>query len=250
MSEAEKQFILSIDQAYSNAIQLVNNQNVPTNPKDINTTINISELSVRRIVSFFKLVPDFRDLPHKLTLKLLKHNIMNLLQVHGVISFNRTENIFKQPNTDDVPFNADSLKVCYGEEIAKIIIETTNNFNDLCRENMTFIRILMLIIVFDPENDCLEPNEKLLITELENKYFEMLYSCICEKYGKVNAEVTVKSLILELNKIKSLSKFFKEKIDENSNHEKIHPLMLEVFSIENTKSQTVEIAEIISLLNM
>ena len=55
-------------------------------------------------------------------LKLLKQSMMNLLQIHGVNSFNRKENTFKQPDTDDVPFTAESLKTTYGEEMYKVTI--------------------------------------------------------------------------------------------------------------------------------
>ena len=241
MNDLELQLVNSVQEAYTNAIQLVDRQNLISLTKDITATINVTELSVRRIITFFKHVPDFRDLSHKLSLKLLKQNMMNLLQVHGVTSFNRSEGTFKQPGTGDAPFTVESLEITYGAEISKVIVDTTNNLSDLCQENMILINILMLVVLFDPENDSLDADERILVESIENKYITLLYACICDRLGKSCAESTLNGIIFELSKIKSLSVLFKKAVAENSNHEKIQPLMQEVFSLNDTNTLTTEI---------
>lgn len=231
ISEIERLQVSAIKEAYAHAIQLVRSQGLPSNSKDINTTINITELGVRRIIFFFKLISDFRDLPHDLMLKILKQNMMSLLQIHGVNSYNRKENTFKQPDTDDVPFTAESLKTTYGEEIYQITMSITNNLYDLCNGNMTFIKIIMLVVLFDPQNEWLNASEKILIEELQNKYVTLLYSYMCDNFGTSNAEFTFKGLIFELNKINDLSKLFERAVVEKSNYEEVRPLMQEVFCL-------------------
>jgi hypothetical protein len=239
MSALSRHQITAINSAYTNAIQLVRSQNLPSNTKDINTTINVTELGVRRIIYFFKLISDFRDLSQDLMLKLLKQNMMSLLQIHGVNSFNRAENTFKQPDTDDIPFTAESLKATYGEEIYTISMGITNNLYDLCNKNMTFVKIVMLVVLFDSQNSALTEKERLLVEQLQNKYVTLLYSCMCEQYnGFDSAEVAFKGLIFELNKINDLSKIFGKAIVEKSNLEEVRPLMQEVFSLSSSNHIT------------
>ena len=226
----------AIKEAYSHAIQLVRSQGLPGNSKDINTTINITELGVRRIIFFFKLISDFHDLPHDLMQKILKQNMMSLLQIHGVNSYDRSQNTFKQPDTDDVPFTAESLKITYGDEIYQITMSITNNLYDLCNGNMTFIKIVMLVVLFDPQNEWLDASEKIFIEELQNKYVTLLYSYMCNNFGTSHAEFTFKGLIFELNKINDLSKLFERAVVEKSNFEEVRPLMQEVFCLSNANT--------------
>jgi hypothetical protein len=236
MTDLEHQQVNAIKEAYSHAIQLVRSQGLPCNSKDINTTINITELGVRRIIFFFKLISDFRDLPHDLMLKILKQNMMSLLQIHGVNSYDRSQNTFKQPDTDDVPFTAESLKSTYGDEIYQITMSITNNLYDLCNGNMSFIKIVMLVVLFDPQNEWLDASEKILIEELQNKYVTLLYSYMCNNFGSSHAEFTFKGLIFELNKINDLSKLFERAVVEKSNYEEVRPLMQEVFCLSNANT--------------
>lgn len=82
VTELEKTQISAILEAYKQAIKLVKAQGIPKSSEDINTTINLTELGVRRLIFFFKLISDFRNLDHDLMVKLLKKNMMNLIQIH------------------------------------------------------------------------------------------------------------------------------------------------------------------------
>lgn len=82
VTELEKNQISAILEAYKQAIKLVKAQGIPKSSEDINTTINLTELGVRRLIFFFKLISDFRNLDHDLMVKLLKKNMMNLIQIH------------------------------------------------------------------------------------------------------------------------------------------------------------------------
>ncbi len=233
VSAEDREQVSIIKEAYTKAVHLARTQGLASDCTDINTTINITEMGVRRIIFFFKLIPNFHDLPHDLMLKLLKQNMMSLLQIHGVNSYDRTQNTFKQPDTDDVPFTAESLKTTYGDEIYQITMSITNNLHDLCNGNMTFIKIAMLVVLFDPQNEWLDASEKIFIEELQNKYVTLLYSYMCNNFGTSHAEFTFKGLIFELNKINDLSKLFERAVVEKSNFEEVRPLMQEVFCLSN-----------------
>ena len=231
ISSLQKQQIDAIRQAYSQAIFLVKSQGVPKSIKDINTTINITELAVRRIIFYFKLISDFRNLPHDLMVTLLKNSMMSLLQIHGIHSYNKVDHTFKEPNTDDVPFSANSLEAVYGPDVYKIAMGVTRSLFDICDGDLTHIKVLMLIVLFEPSNEYLSKEEKSLIGDLQNKYITLLYAFLKDKFGSPKAELVYKSITFELGKIIELSKWFEKTVTERSNHEFVRPLMKEVLSI-------------------
>lgn len=87
MTELERTQISAILEAYKQAIRLVKAQGIPKSSEDINATINLTELGVRRLIFYFKLINDFRNLDHDLMVKLLKKNMMNLIQIQVEIFF-------------------------------------------------------------------------------------------------------------------------------------------------------------------
>jgi hypothetical protein len=231
MTNLEHQQVNAIKEAYSRAIQLEQS----STSKDI----QLIELSVRRIIFFFKLISDFRDLPHDLMLKLLKQNMINLLQIHVVNSYDPSQNTFKQPDTDDVPFTFTAQSFTYGNDIYQITMSITNNLHDLCNGNMSFIKIVMMVVLFDPKNERLDASEKIQIEDLQNKYVTLLYSYMCFMFGMSHAEYTFKGLIFELNKINDLSEFLERtagEVVEKSNYEVVRQLMQKDFCLSNANT--------------
>jgi len=231
MGDLQLKQIEAIQQAYKQAIQLVKAQGLPKNSQDINTTINLTELAVRRVIFYFKLISDFRELKHDLMVVLLKFNMMGLLQIHGINSYNKEENTFKEPDTDDTPFSAQSIESVYGTSVYELSISITRNLFDLCAGDMTHIKILMLIVLFDPYNDKLSDSEKTTVAKLQNKYVSLLHAYLCDLMGSPQAEQTFKAILIEISKINDLGKWFEKTVAEKSSCDFVRPLMKEVFGI-------------------
>lgn len=98
VTDLERKQIEAIQVAYKQAIQLVKAQGIPKTSEDLNTTINLTELGVRRLIFFFKLISDFRNLDHDLMVKLLKRNMMNLIQIHVRIFIIQPNFVMKNKN--------------------------------------------------------------------------------------------------------------------------------------------------------
>lgn len=227
----EKSALEAIRTAYRKAIQLVKAYGQPKDSDNINDTINLTELGVRRIIFYFKLISDFRNLNHDIMVKLLKNNMMTIIQLHGINSYNKQENCFKEPHTDDTPFTADSLRSVYGDEVYQKIINITINLHDLCQGDMVYIKLLMLIVLFDPSNDALTADERVDIKNLQEKYMNLTFSSLCDRFGCVNkANLVLKGMLFEANKINDLAKWFERTVVEKCDSEFVRPLMKEVFS--------------------
>lgn len=222
--------VTTIDEAYRHAIQLVKAQGAPSSIVDMETTINVTELAVRRIIYFFKMISDFRQLEHDLMAALLKFSMMKLLQIHGVNSYNKQDNTFKEPNTDDVAFPANSLEGVYGPETYRTVMSITTNLCDLCEGNNVFLKIIMLITLFDPLNSALSADEKTRVEELQSKYISLLYSHLRDYFGSPKAELKYKGFLFEMSKVTELSSWFEKTVAEQANQDSIRPLMKEVFS--------------------
>jgi len=233
LTEPQRKTIEFISKAYKDAIQLVKAQGLPKLSEDINTTINLTELAVRRIINYFKLIPDFAELKHDLMINLLKSNMMSMLQIHGVNSYNKIDDSFREPDTDDTPYMANSLEAVYGRDIYQLSVGITRNLYDVANSDTTHIKLLMLIVLFDPLNRSLTPAEIQHVTKIQNKYVTLLYSFLGDMLGLHRADLAFKTIIFEMNRINELSKWFKTTIDEKSNADIIRPLMIEIFSIQN-----------------
>lgn len=241
-TKLESSTVEAIRRAYRQAIQLVKAHGQPNNSDNINDTINLTELGVRRIIFYFKLISDFRNLDHDLMVKLLKQNMMNIIQLHGINSYNKADNSFKEPDTDDTPFSAESLQSVYGEDVYKKIINITVNLYDLCHGDMVYIKLLMLVILFDPQNDLLTSDEKVFIKSLQDKYLNLMYASLCEKLGCTNkAGLVLKGMLFEANKISDLARWFERTVQEKSDSEYVRPLMKEVLSLpqDNTPPSSI-----------
>nr|ASL70576.1 nuclear receptor [Brachionus plicatilis] len=227
----ERTAIDAIRKAYKQAIQLVKAYGQPKDSDNINDTINLTELGVRRIIFYFKLISDFRNLNHDLMVKLLKQNMMTIIQIHGINSYNKQENSFKEPDTDDTPFAADSLKSVYGDEVYHKIITITVNLHDLCQGDLVYIKLLMLIILFDPINDTLNASERVMIKSLQEKYMNLTFASLCDRLAcAAKANLVLKSMLFEVNKISDLARWFERTVVERSDSEFVRPLMKEIFS--------------------
>lgn len=157
--------------------------------------------------------------------------ILKIEYFKGVNSYNREEDTFKEPDSDDTPFAASSLESIYGPDIYKLTIGITKNLFGLCDGDTTYIKVLLLIVLFDPMNDQLTDTERDQIIKLQNKYVTLFHAYMCENFGKEKGSITFKSIIYEMNKVNDLAAWFEKVVAEKSNYEYVRPLMKEVFSL-------------------
>lgn len=170
--------------------------------------------------------------------KLLKHNMMSLLQVHGVNSYDRVNKTFQEPGTDDTPFAADSLRDVYGAQIYELIMTINENLHATSNGDMTHVKLIMLIVVFDPSNPNLSESERSRVSELLDKYVGLLHAYMNDKFGTERTQYLFKEILFEVNRIGDLAAWFERTVAENSNYDYIRPLMKEVFSFSSTCGST------------
>jgi hypothetical protein len=235
MSNLEKQTLTTILEAYKQAIKITQAQNIQKTSTNEAAKTTLTEMSVRRLTFFFKLITDFRELSNDLMVKLLKKNMMNLIQIQGVNSYDPNENTFKEANTDDTPVSGASIELVYGPDIYKHIMGTFKTLHDLCNGDMTYMKLLLLIILFDPQVESLSLVEKAQIMKIQNKYVNLMFTYLCSQFkeNSQKAFLVFKSIIYEVNKVKDLSSWFEatgmpKQGDEFMNSDSLPELLFDV----------------------
>lgn len=235
MSNLEKQTLTTILEAYKQAIKITQAQNIQKSSTNEAAKTTLTEMSVRRLTFFFKLITDFRELSNDLMVKLLKKNMMNLIQIQGVNSYDPKENTFKEANTDDTPVSGASIELVYGPDIYKHIMGTFKALHDLCNGDMTYMKLLLLIILFDPQVESLSLVEKAQIMKIQNKYVNLMFTYLCSQFkeNSQKAFLVFKSIIYEVNKVKDISSWFEatgmpKQGDEFMNSDSLPELLFDV----------------------
>lgn len=147
----------------------------------------------------------------------------------------KINNTFKEPDSNDTPFSADSLETVYGKEVYQLTITITKNLCDINYPDKAHIKLLMLICLFDPYCEDLVGLDRKKVQYHQNKYVKLLYSHLCDSQGLEDGDKSFKAITNEINKIDDLSKWFKTTVDEKSHQEFVRPLMIEIFALNKQK---------------
>jgi hypothetical protein len=233
LTDDEHALLDLIEQSYSVAVGKISTDTKMNNITDVTTTINVTELAVRRLVYLFKMNEDFKSLPSSVNVVLLKGCMMEILLIHGAIAYNRENNSFKEPNTQSAEaFNAASLKSTYGDEIYQNIITITSGLYDLCEQHFLIIKIMLFVVLFTPEREGLAMDEQALVAKLHHKYTHFLYAYMCSLFAWPAAQLKYASFISLLSQINQLGAEFRKIVVDSSQPDMVHGLMREVFSIK------------------
>ena len=242
LSDEQKETIKLVQTAYNQSVELVKAINVPRGVDKLDTLVNLYELPFRRLLIFFKKVPDYSQLPEQLSCKLLIGNWMKLLLINAVASFDKEKNAFKVSLTDDVSFEIDSIRENYGAEALGNLLDITNHLYSLLDGNFVFQKILLLVAIFDTSSsasaaavDNWSAEEKSTVEQVQSKYLALLYAYSRECFGSPRAELNYKEFILQLSKLNDLSRLLLRTTEERVDAIKIRPLMRELLLLPRCK---------------
>jgi hypothetical protein len=245
LTEEEQKLLKSIEKAYEIAILNVTFENSSTSlvsPHDVDASVNVSEIPVRRLVNFFKFNVDFLSLSQDTQTIALKGCMMELLLIHAGITYDPQSNSFRDPSkTNSCHFEFNSLRNTYKEEKYQRIMNIAKKFYDLCEGNFLIIKIMFFLALFKLENDGIRQSESEKLRKLNIKYTKFLhkYMQTCFVYPRCDLKFgEFAGLMREVN---SLSIEFRKIVVENSNPVNISGLMKEVFSLpeNNTNNSGV-----------
>jgi hypothetical protein len=190
LSTEEDDLINTINESYSTAIS--------TSIADQKSTqLNfICENSVQILSNYFKLNADYQNLSQETQKILFKWRLADLIILHYSIATDH--------HSVDFENNEHSLEKCVGKEKFAQIIELANDFLDICEENQVIIKLMLLVLIFDPENDLIsrkQSNDIDLIRSLHVKYSNLLYKYICSWFDYPVAILKFSHLVCLLREV-------------------------------------------------
>ncbi|XP_069139037.1 vitamin D3 receptor B-like isoform X2 [Argopecten irradians] len=225
----EKKLISDVTMAYKETLAsyaVEQHVNQEENYSNLNDIVNNSEVAVRRLIKFVKLLTDFKKLSQENQIAALKACVLNTLLLRSV-NFYDVENDAWLTPTGSIPTNI--LKQATGHH------QLHDNHTSYCRslkaiaqDDEYIMAILQMIIIFRPDGVNLEHRHE--VSDLQDKYLLLLKHYLESSFSYLHAHIVFSSLLRKFNELQKIGDEH-AKIVLQVNASQIEPLMLEVLNL-------------------
>lgn len=208
LSNDDENFIETLVLNYEQAVSSVSVVPGDTIPNTTTALLNVSEIPVRRLINYLKLNNDFKCLTESLRVILLKNRMIEMLLVHSGLAYNLESNSFHEPGTPSLPFNVNTLSTVYGEENFENIMQISKSLFELCENNLTIIKILILLSLYYYYNEnttSLDQTQLLIVNELKAKYLKIFEGYVCKCFGIEQGKIKVSNVGPLLDRIRLMA---------------------------------------------
>jgi hypothetical protein len=240
LTHEEDKLLKSIDEAYKISVDKVSfeppSKTISTH--DVDATINVTEIAVRRFVNFFKLNIDFQSLSQDTQTIILKGSMMELLLINAGITYDVGSKTFHEPcKLNAFHLDVESLRKTYGDEKCGRIMNIARRLSELCEGNFLIIKLMFFLSLFKLENDGITHGDNEIIRSLNIKYTKFLHKYMqsCFKYPASDLKFGMFACMLR--EINTLGNDFRHLVVESANPDKVHGLMREVFSLPDRNDE-------------
>ncbi|CAF2614290.1 unnamed protein product [Rotaria sp. Silwood2] len=235
LNDSDRILLTKIEEHYTQAVRL----NISVikgydNPclRNLNDFVDVlnepAHISALRMITLFKLTPEFNSLHEDDRLTLVKHNLIAILVLHFTICTDMTTGIFHEPNTpNDFCYHASEIRN-YSDAIYYKTIDFIDELQKLCSHDHLIMKLLILIIIFSKGADYIEPilveSEKVFYAQ--NVYVDLLWNYLNVRFGCDQTPYIFSRLIFCCMKSHSLARETKETITKKDvQNKKFAPLM-------------------------
>jgi hypothetical protein len=164
--------------------------------------VNFIVQSVKRVITFAKLLPEFRHLTIEDQMVLLREGVMELIICSNQTIFDNETNSFKnvigkEHNSPADSIQLDILRFIWPNEVFDKTVEYLKSMNKLNIDEKTLIMYIPLIL-FSPHRQGLIHRQHVL--RIQNKYASVLYKYLLSKHNKQVdvADKIFKNLLLKM----------------------------------------------------
>lgn len=190
-----------------------------------------AQISALRLITFFKLTPEFNSLHEDDRLLLVKHNVAAALFVHLCMCTDLNTDIFHEPNTpNDCSYDVKALRN-YSDHIHEVSIKLVYDVQALCSNDRLIMKLLLLITLFSKGADTYESYtyDSLKICSYQNLFVDLLVNYINVRFDAHRSPMICSQLIFSILKCQSLARELKETLANKSNSiNEFAPLMQSV----------------------
>lgn len=235
-------FLSKIEEYYRKAVNLTVPKIEPTTRpalRDLNGIIDVlnepTQISALRMITFFKLVPEFNNLHEDDRLALVKHNLMTILCFHFCICTDMTTKIFHEPEMiNDFSYSTDGLRN-YSDSVHDQLLEFTRELQEITSNDHLTMKLLILIMIFsrgaDHDETCLlEPKN---VVQTQNIFVDYLWNYLSARCCSPDQTAThISRLIFSCLKAHSIAREVKESVARKQvQTDDLAPIMQSVLQI-------------------
>ncbi|CAF1284621.1 unnamed protein product [Adineta steineri] len=206
--------------------------------RDLHDLVDIvnepAHISTLRMITFFKLTPQFNSLHEDDRLTLVKHNLMTILFCHFYICTNVNTGIFHESHTpNDYCYNVSALRG-YSDSVYHKAMNLTEEVQQLCSNDHLVMKLLILIVIFSKGADSIEPIliESQKVFDAQNIFIDLLWNYLNVRFGEEQTASIFSRLIFCCMKTHELAREAKETAaKKNVDSNELAPLMQSILQI-------------------
>lgn len=190
--------IKQIQQAYQDAVRLTSlSAEIPTYPRSVRISeasdmVNFpTNMQAVRVITYFKLLPEFSYLHEEDKLALTKYNTFALVIIRAALNYDPLTDTYHEPNTDDCVFNGRDVIQCFSLEQYQRSTRCIQNLVNASLNDRFLLQVLLIIILLSKgsalctDMDEMEPIARniLSIFHTQNIFIELLWKYCENKFG-------------------------------------------------------------------
>ncbi|CAF1320603.1 unnamed protein product [Rotaria sordida] len=207
LSWEDLQRVETISFFYQNRIEFAIRDGLPWDPsmqsRTFSQVLNSQSVSVMRLLSFSKQIPEFNQLNVDDKVTLIKYNLPTVLGINSVLSYNtETEQLIESDS--DVPFNTQFFRVLHGYNVCMQIRKIFTSFLHIAKYDRKIIELIIIILIltkgFSITSDHDEPilNDEISVYRAQNYYIELLSKYIETMHGYEKAIKLFSELVVHI----------------------------------------------------
>jgi hypothetical protein len=190
--------IQQIQQAYTDSVRLTSlSPEIPSYPRSVRLTqasdmINFpANVLATRLITYFKLLPEFASLNEHDKLILTKYNTFALEFIRSALNYNSLTDTYHEPNTDDCVFAGRDLIHCFSLYQYERSTHCVRSLVNASVNDRLLLQVLLIIMLFSKGSaictdiDEMEPVAQniLSIYQAQNIFIDLLWKYCENKFG-------------------------------------------------------------------
>jgi hypothetical protein len=184
---------------------LADREGLPWNPSIQTKTflqfLNSQSVSVMRLLSFFKQIPEFNQLNVDDKLTLIKYNLPTVHGLNSALQYNAETNQIIESDSD-TPMNTQYFRVLHGYQICMKIQKIFSKFLYIVKYDRKIIELTIVILILtkgfsiitDHDEQILKDNKS--VYRAQNYYVELLWKYMETTHGYTKAIDLFSQLII------------------------------------------------------
>ncbi|CAF0834531.1 unnamed protein product [Adineta ricciae] len=191
-----------------------------------------THLATLRLITFFKLTPEFNSLHEDDRLLLVKHNLMVVLGYHFCICVDINTGIYHEPDTpNEYSYEASALRK-YSDSLYYQMIDWSRKLKHLCADDHLILKLLILIVIFSKGVEHMEPVlvESTKVFYSQCAFVDILWNYLNLRFGDGQASLMFPHIAFSLMKAYAMAREAKEDVTRQTSEtaDELVPLMKSV----------------------